>query len=535
MRFFNTAGPVNCQDHYCLPPLERFSLDDVLTLIAQRKYFVLHAPRQTGKTTCLLALMDYLNRAGDYRALYINVEIGQSAREDVEAAMRAIIGELASRARDFLHDPFLDDHFSEIVQVRGAHAALAEALTRWAEQSPKPLVLMIDEVDALVGDTLISVLRQLRGGYDKRPALFPSTIILCGVRDVRDYRIYSDREKTQITGGSAFNIKAESLRLGDFNRAEMIRLYQEHTEETGQVFEPAALDAAWELTRGQPWLVNALGYEVTFRIKENRAATRPITAEMIQEAKENLILRRETHLDQLTDKLKEPRMRRVIEPMLQGADLDGTVSEDDLRYVTDLGLIYRTSSGPQIANAIYREVIPRELTFITQLNFESTVQPAWYIRPDGRLDMNKLLAGFQQFFREHAESWVERFEYPEAGPQLLMQAFLQRIVNGGGRVEREYGLGRKRTDLLIIWPYPGGVQRAVIELKLLHRSLAATLADGLTQTWEYADRCNADEAHLIIFDRDPAKPWEAKIFRRDETYRGASGRTAEFPVTVWGM
>ena len=57
MRFFNTAGPVNPQDHYCLPPLTRLNLDEVLSLIAQKKYFLLHAPRQTGKTSCLLALM----------------------------------------------------------------------------------------------------------------------------------------------------------------------------------------------------------------------------------------------------------------------------------------------------------------------------------------------------------------------------------------------------------------------------------------------------------------------------------------------
>ena len=112
------------------------------------------------------------------------------------------------------------------------------------------------------------------------------------------------------------------------------------------------------------------------------------------------------------------------------------------------------------------EVIPRELNFIAQLNLESTISPAWYILPNGRLDMEKLLAAFQQFYREHSEHWLAGMEYREAGPQLLMQAFLQRIVNGGGRVEREYGLGRRRTDLLVIWPYPGGVQRVVIELKV---------------------------------------------------------------------
>jgi len=178
------------------------------------------------------------------------------------------------------------------------------------------MVLMLDEVDALVGDTLISLLRQVRSGYDKRPAQFPQTIILCGVRDVRDYRIHSGTDRAIITGGSAFNIKARSLRLGDLKQAEIEALYHQHTAETGQSFEPAVFTAVWDLTRGQPWLVNALGYETCFEMKEHRDRSRPITAEMIFAAKEELILRRETHLDQLSDKLQEERVRRVIEPTL---------------------------------------------------------------------------------------------------------------------------------------------------------------------------------------------------------------------------
>ena len=109
-----------------------------------------------------------------------------------------------------------------------------------------------------------------------------------------------------------------------------------------------------------------------------------------------------------------------------------------------------------------------------------------------------------------------------------MQAFLQRIVNSGGRVEREYGLGRMRTDLLAIWPHPAGVQKVVIELKVVHGSLERTLADGLAQTSEYMDRCGADQGHLVIFDRDPRKPWEQKIFRRNEAHGGRA-------IAVWGM
>jgi hypothetical protein len=352
------------------------------------------------------------------------------------------------------------------------------------------------------------------------------------VRDVRDYRIHSDREKTIITGGSAFNIKAESLRLGDFTQAEVERLYAQHTAETNQPFEPAALAAVWDLTQGQPWLVNALGYETCFKMKEGRDRTRPIIAEMVYQAKENLIQRRETHLDQLADKLREDRVRQVIQALLVSGDEPAVLPEDDLEYVEDLGLIRRKPSTA-IANPIYREIIPRALTSVTQdmLAYET----AWYVKPDGRLDLPKLLDAFQQFFREHSESWVERFDYKEAGPQLLLQAFLQRIVNAGGRVEREYGLGRRRTDLLVVWSYPDGVQRAVIELKVLHtagaalrRSLEATLAEGLAQTWEYDDRCGAEEAHLVIFDRTPDKAWEDKLFRREENYRGRA-------ITVWGM
>jgi hypothetical protein len=204
------------------------------------------------------------------------------------------------------------------------------------------------------------------------------------------------------------------------------------------------------------------------------------------------------------------------------------VNEDDLQYTIDLGLVYRGQQGPQIANPIYREIIPRQLTNITQANLESMIDPHVYVLPDGRLDITKLLVAFQEFFRMHSEHWVERFDYKEAGPQLLIQAFLQRIVNGGGRIEREYGLGHRRTDLLIIWNYPQGIQRVVIELKILYSKLEQTIQEGLAQTAYYMDRCATDEGHLIIFDRAIKKAWSKKIFRKERVYQAYS-------ITVWGM
>ena len=537
MRFFNTAGPVVPELHYCVPPLERLDAGKLLLLIRQHKYFVLHAPRQTGKTSALLALRDELNAGDEFRCVYANLEAGQAMREDIAGAMRAILYELELQADATLGDGSLASMWPGILERAGPGNAFRGVLARWAEADPRPLVLLIDEIDALVGDALLAVLRQLRAGYHQRPLRFPQSVVLCGVRDVRDYRIHSGTEKAIVAGGSAFNIKATSLRLGDFSDEEVDALLTQHTLETGQAFTGEARVAIRELTRGQPWLVNALAYEACFDNRAGRDRDRAITGDAIHGAREQLILRRETHLDQLTDKLREERVRRVVEPLLSGAEAADSLAADDLQYVRDLGLI--TRSGPvAIANPIYREVIPRDLTWTTQ---EMSIHhdSAWYVGDDGALRVGELLAAFQAFFREHSEHWVERFQYKEAGPQLLLQAFLQRIANGGGRIEREYGLGRMRTDHLLLWPRGGAqaqapagesraMQKVVIECKVLHRGFERTLREGLDQTRSYMDRCGAAEGHLVVFDRTEGKPWDEKIFRRDEAEGGV-------PVTVWGM
>ena len=526
MRFFNTEGPVRPDDHYCIPPLERIDLDTVLGLVRDKKYFVLHAPRQTGKTSALLALRDLLNGGGDYRCVYADFEVGQAAREDTARAMRALLGELARQARVTLGDKTPDALRSAALETEGADGALIDVLSRWAEADPRPLVLLIDEIDTLIGDTLVSVLRQLRAGYNQRPAGFPHSVVLCGVVDVRDYRIRSSAANALVLGGSAFNVKSKSLRLGDFAEPEVRALLSQHTAETGQAFTEDALQMVRTRTAGQPWLVNALCYDACFDDRAGRDRSRPITGDDILAAQERLILRRDTHIDQLAHKLREERVRRVIEPILAGAT-EQSWSEEDLLYLRDLGLIAQDAGGaPRIANPIYAEVVPRHLNAAVQAGLPH--ERAWYVDADGALDVEGLIADFQTFFREHSEHWVQRFEqYQEAGPQLLLQAHLQRVVNGGGVIEREYALGRGRTDLLIRWPQGGRTWKFVVECKLRRGELERTIAEGVEQTLGYMDRCGAEAGHLIVFDRAPARTWEEKVFRRDP----ADGP----PVTVWGM
>ena len=519
---------------YAIRPLDRVNVGEFLDLIRAEHYFVLHAPRQTGKTSALIALRDLLNsgEAGDFRCVNVNVEAAQVVRDDIARGVRAVLSGLAMSARR-LGDGYPDGVWPEILAKAGPEDAVKELLSRWCEANPVPLVLLVDEIDSLVGDTLLSVLRQLRAGYEHRPEGFPQSVVLCGVRDIRDHRIRSSSGEV-IAGGSPFNVAAKSLRMGDFTEAETRALMAQHTEETGQRFTPEAQEVVWTRTRGQPWLVNALCAGACFDNKAGRDRSRTIGADDIRAAREELILSRRTHLDQLAHKLEEERVRRVVEPILSGGQARHQVR--DLEYLRDLGLI-DGGEPPRIANPIYREVVPRELGYILQSSLD--VRTGWYVHEDGRLDMTKLLTAFAVFFREHSEQWLGRFpDYPEAAPQLILQAYLQRVVNGGGRIEREYGLGRDRTDLLVLWPREAGQpsdlwERFVVECKVLRdsdrRSLERTVGEGVGQTLGYMAQCGAEEGHLVVIDR------------RDGARRGGGDPDGGGPrrdgrgVTVWTL
>ncbi|NJL29244.1 MAG: AAA family ATPase [Thermoanaerobaculia bacterium] len=492
-RFFNTAGPCNPSDHYVLPIEPR--LPEVRELIEKKLYFVLHAPRQSGKTTCFQLLARTLSAEGEYAAVHASCERGQVARSDVERGVHAVLETIALQSEKLpepLRPPALDGFLSVTPQSR-----LRTWLTRWCERSARPVVLFLDEIDALLDDTLISVLRQLREGYPDRPGHFPHAIALIGMRDVRDYKAYIRPDRQTLGTASPFNIKSESLTLGNFTAEEVSALYGQHTQETGQRFSSEALQHAWDLTRGQPWLVNALARQLVEKIVPD--AGNLIEKKHVDHAAEILIARRDTHLDSLIERLREERVRRVISPILAGELLVGDRFDDDVTYVEDLGLIDSSGGHLKIANPIYHEVVPRALAAGTQKTIP--YQTAWYVKPDGRLDMEGLLDGFLDFWREHGEAMLRSQPYPEVAFQLVVMSFLQRITNGDGSIHREYAIGRGRMDLCIEWPWPGGVQREVLELKVWREGQPDPLARGLEQLGRYLDSLGLDHGALLLFDR----------------------------------
>ncbi|MDA0323007.1 MAG: PD-(D/E)XK nuclease domain-containing protein, partial [Verrucomicrobia bacterium] len=487
-RYFNTTGPCMPHMHYMLPPADRLIGASLDRYIRDQLYWVLHAPRQTGKTTFLQSWMREINSGTEAIACYVSVECCQGVAE-AERAIPAILHTIAHWAAwAGIPVPPIPDSPCE--------AALNEQVTAWAALcAPKPLVVLFDEVDVLEGPAMISFLRQLRGGFASRGvSKFPVSIALVGMRDLRDYLAHS-KDGIPVNPGSPFNIKHSSVSLGNFSQADIAALTAQHTGETGQVFGEDALARIWHYTSGQPWLVNALCEKIVYETAPTGKVD-AVTAAHVDAAKELLIQSRATHIDSLGERLKDDRVRKVIQPMIIGqTDAALGRADRDVEFCMDLGLIAWEGSLV-IANAIYREVIARYLS----QNFQDNIpEPEFrWKRDDGGLDMDALLAEFQKFWRRHAEMWEEKADYTEAFPHLLLMAFLQRVVNGGGNIEREYAAGRGRVDLMIDY----GGRRNIIEIKLVHPAdgRQTTLEEGLEQIARYENTVGADTLHLVIFD-----------------------------------
>jgi hypothetical protein len=114
----------------------------------------------------------------------------------------------------------------------------------------------------------------------------------------------------------------------------------------------------------------------------------------------------------------------------------------------------------------------------------------------GALDLDALLEAFLAFWLQHGEPLLKSAPYAEIAPHLVMMAFLDRVANGGGTLDREYAIGRDRMDLCLRY-------REItlgIEIKVWRSGRPDPLAKGLTQLDGYLERLNQTFGWLVIFD-----------------------------------
>jgi hypothetical protein len=514
-RYFNTTGPCDPALHYALPAEDR--LPELAPFFDRQQYFVLHAPRQTGKTTAMRAVAARLRSEG-LAACWATLEGSQGVGEvaEAEALWLRALHRAGRRALPPTWAP--PDPSDALAGTPGDR--LGAYLCAWAEALSVPLVLLLDEADGVAGAALVSLLRQLREGFmDRGVGRFPTSVALIGMRDLRDYVALS-KDGRSIHPGSPFNINAGSITLRNFNAAEVVALLGQHEAETGQPFLPEAAAEIAEITDGQPYLVNALADLCVSKGVPDRS--QPIGRSHVEAAREQLIRARTTHLDNLAERLKEPRVAAIIQAILTG-DSAHAINEDseDSQYVRDLGLIRLGSQGLEAANPIYREVLARQLSHNIQSSLQGAAWP--WAHPDGRLNMAALLAAFRPWWREHADVVASQTpNYPEALPHLALCAFLQRVVNGGGRVHREFAAGRGAMDLLVEF----GPDRFALEIKRVRSrdSLETVIQRGGAQLARYLDTVGLGEGWLVVFDVRPGRTWEERLFSLELVVEGKTVR-----------
>jgi hypothetical protein len=505
-----------------LDPLRNIG-KELVNLIERENYFVLHAARQSGKTTLLLELADKINADGKYHALYCSLECLQGVTA-VERGIPSIVRKIKTE----LEIQNLPSGFAKEADFENIDGLLYQSFVSYCCSLDKPLVIFFDEADCLSNGTLISFLRQLRNGFVSRARTpFVHSIALVGMRNIRDYKAHIRPDSETLGSASPFNVVSKTMTISNFTYEDVTEFYSQHTTATGQVFEKDVAQFIFEQTQGQPWLVNAIAIEAIEEIcKSDYSAT--ITKDIAKQAIQNIIIARGTHFDSLMERLKEERVRNVIQPLILGEEVDRTT--DNYLYAKDLGLIRDFNGKVEPSNPIYAEVIIRAITCTAQEAFKNSKPNSdlpKYIKA-GKIDINHLLKDFQSFWRENSEIiWDELYEegfreYKEASPHLVLQAFLQRVLNGGGHISREMALGKKRVDICVEW----NNQKYPIELKLYKGT--KTIKDSTEQILDYMDKVGSKEGWMVIFDRTPKKSWTKKLYLKE--VKQSSGRK----ITIFG-
>jgi type II secretory pathway predicted ATPase ExeA len=438
---FNIAGPCEISKHYMLPALPR--IPQLSKLVGGEEYFVLHAPRQSGKTTTIKAAVSSLNKGETYHALYCSLEELREMTDQREAMgtlVDNILGALKQSQVDDLKRVVDSDFLAEMHGWPNFKAVpLRICLMTLCARLEKDLVIFFDEADCLKGRVLLSFLAQLRVGYVQRSETpFPRSIALIGMHNIRDYKGKIRPDSESLGSVSQFNIITEVLGLSNFTAFEITALFSQHSEATGQIFQDEAVKRVWYWTEGQPWLVNALAREVVEKILVG-GSQMPISAKHIDQAADNIIRRRDTHIESVVSYLKEPRVQRFIVPMLAASEDSVLVTKEgesfeslnnDLQYCLDLGILKRDGKL-RPANRIYSTIMVRYLNENIQEQISTDYAGKWM--DEHGIDMSGLLKEFQKFWAVNSEKYLKGVLFKEIGPHMLLTAFLQTVVNGGPR------------------------------------------------------------------------------------------------------
>ncbi|MDR1856888.1 MAG: AAA-like domain-containing protein [Desulfovibrio sp.] len=499
---FNIEGPCDPERHYMVPALERLRIARDIAI--RGDYFLIHAPSQSGKSTFSEQIVNEINKTNDFHAIYCSLE-PLNEFSDVNDGLSIII-DIINNEIECSH--YLSSFGIERQKSGSLISGIRLALHNIAKAIDRKLIVFFDDVDCIHDEILITFLSQIRVGFNyRRKLMFPWSIAYIGLSSLHSYKVRLNAKCEDPETASPFNIIAESFRLESFDERQVELLYKQHTDATGQKFTPDAMKCAFYWSNGQPWLVNALAHQVVendLRLDYSKV----ITAEHFNEAVHAILGRNDPHIGYLFEVLEDPRVERVVDPMLCGENYVSDSFFDDLTYCLDIGLLSKNASGDICpSNPIYCEAIVWTLSFDIQADLPETIVYKWM--DEENFDISSLLKEFQKFWYVHIKTCKKHYSYKQSVQQLSLLGFIQGVIIDAAELKYELALGSFRVGVCVIYEgtaYP-------IEIR---QANTTSMPDALEQLSRYIDRCGAYEGWLVVFDRSKSRSRDEKITWRVE-------------------
>lgn len=512
MKKFNTTGVCIPSKHYMVDLSDRVA--EIKKMVDAGEYFTINRARQYGKTTTLNALRNTLKESCDVISIDFQ-GLGDASFRTEESfcnGLTKLILEENEYGLIEIPPNILDglENFIAVGHIDNKLNDLLKLLRLWCKLSPKPLVLMIDEVDSATNNQVfLDFLAGLREGYINRdtkgmPAF--RSVILAGVTDVKHLKS-KIREEDQHKVNSPWNIAADfdiDMSLSELGIKEMLNDY-ESDHQTGMDTGAIAKQIR-EYTNGYPYLVSRICQLIDEKFVPARCSSlkEAWTEYGLDEAVRVILSEKNTLFDSLTGKLiNYPELKKQLRNILLKGDAYAWLPYEPAQQQLDMyGLIRNNHNTVAVSNRIFEMLL--YTLFVGESNQNEDLRQlaaaskTIFSDEEGRLDIPKIM---DHFIREHNrihEGQTEKFLEEEGRERFI--TYVAPIINGTGTYDIEpQTRDHKRMDLVI--HYLG--RRYIVELKIWHGDRYNE--KGEKQIMEYLDRFNLKTGYMLSFNFNQKK------------------------------
>jgi AAA-like domain/PD-(D/E)XK nuclease superfamily len=497
---FNITGTCFPNEHYMADT--SMKLKATLEMVQGGEYFIINRPRQFGKTTMLNTIADTL--AKDYIVFNISFEgTGDEFFRNEQNLSKGFLRQLKNLSH--LVAPHLLSLLKDLEKEANTMDELSDAITTLVVAAGKKVILQIDEVDKSANNELfISFLGMLRQKYLFRKAI-PTfhSVVLAGLHDIKTLKS-KIRPESEQKYNSPWNIAADYRVNMNLLIPEIVPMLEEYKQDRGVEMDTQAIaEQLFYYTSGYPFLVSKLCKILDEDVKKYDSWT-DVDIEL---AVKMLVKESNANFDSLTKQLENNQeLRDFIYRLLVDNDRVSYNIHNPLISLAMLyGIIAEKEEKVKIHNRIYQEVLANYMASGMEIKQMFTDRDGGYIykNPNGSLNMESVLLGFQAFMKK--EYSKKDRDFLEKHGRLVFLAFIKPIINGKGYDFKEPQISdEKRLDVVITYLE----KKYIAELKLWRGEKAHQ--EGIKQLHDYLDVQGLNEGYLIIFDHSEIKKWQAE-------------------------